>query len=137
MSRVDDDEFIDRLRAAGSLPAGIVGEPELLELLLPTLRADFTWLDDYVYLDAEPLPVPIVCFAGDRDPAAPVEEMRGWERQTSAGFALHLLPGGHFFLRDQLPELAARIEAALLRDDRRPASAEAEALDRVSGGSAG
>lgn len=113
LSRAGDDEFIARLRACGGLPAAVAGEPELLELLLPTLRADFTWLDDYTYLEAEPLPVPIVAFAGDRDRAAPAEEMRGWRRQTRAGFALHLLPGGHFFLHDRLPELAARIEAGL------------------------
>ena len=113
LSRVGDDEMVARLRAAGGLPDEVACEPELLELLLPTLRADFTWLDDYTYVESEPLPVRIVCFAGDRDRAAPVEEMRGWQRHTSARFALHLLPGGHFFVRDQLPELVRKIRASL------------------------
>lgn len=118
LSRMDDDQFIGRLRAVGGLPAEVAAEPELLELLLPTLRADFTWLDDYTYLESDPLPVPIVCFAGDRDQAVPIDEVLGWERHTSGGFALHLFSGGHFFLRDRLPELAARIEATLLGGDR-------------------
>lgn len=113
LSRVDDNELLARLRAGGGLPDEVTAEPELLELLLPSLRADFTWLDDYTYREAAPLPVPIVGFAGDQDRAAPVEQMRGWRRHTSAGFALHLLPGGHFFIRDQLPALVALIQASL------------------------
>jgi surfactin synthase thioesterase subunit len=118
LSRADDDAFIARLHAVGGLPDEVAAEPELLELLLPALRADFTWLDDYTFAEAEPLPVPIVCLAGDQDRAVPLDEVLGWERHTSAGFAVHRFAGGHFFLRDRLPELVARIEAALLGGER-------------------
>jgi len=113
LSMAGDEEFIERLCDGGGLPAEVLAEEELLELLLPTLRADFTWLDGYTYLAAEPLPVPIVCFAGDEDETAPLHEMPGWADQTSAGFTLHVLPGGHFFPRDNLAEMVRLIHAAL------------------------
>lgn len=126
LSLAGDEEFIARLCDGGGLPAEVTHEEELLELLLPTLRADFTWLDAYTYHDAEPLPVPIVCFAGEEDLAAPLNEMGGWAEQTSAGFTLHVLPGGHFFPRDQLPEMVRLMEAALPNGGR-PAAAAIEA----------
>ncbi|MEJ3749164.1 thioesterase domain-containing protein [Actinomycetes bacterium KLBMP 9797] len=118
LSLVDDDELVARLRTRGGLPAEVAAEPELLELVLPALRADFAWLDGYVYAEDAPLPVPIVGFAGADDAAVPLDQMRDWQRHTTAGFALHVLPGGHFFPRHQLPELAALIEGRLVAPHR-------------------
>lgn len=123
LSLAEDEEFIARLCDGGGLPAEVLAEEELLELLLPTLRADFTWLDGYTFQDAEPLPIPIVCFAGDQDMTAPLHEMDGWAAQTSAGFTLHVLPGGHFFPRDNLAEMVKLIHGAL--PNGRPATASA------------
>jgi surfactin synthase thioesterase subunit len=88
--------------------------PELLTLFLPVLRADLAWVDDYVYTDDPPLPIPVVAFAGETDPVAPPSRMDGWHTHTDAGFTLHTLPGGHFYLNDQLPTLAELIEKDLL-----------------------
>lgn len=119
LSRVNDDELVRRLSADGNLPAEIAAEPELRELFLPVLRADFTWLDNYVFRRQPPLPVPITGFAGSHDHAVPVAQMRGWERHTSAGYDLHVLPGGHFFLHDRLADLAAVILQAGATTDAR------------------
>ncbi|WP_433256793.1 thioesterase II family protein [Streptosporangium sp. CA-135522] len=113
LSRVSDDELVARVVAGGGVPEAVAGEPELLELLLPTLRADFTWLDDYVYRSEPPLPVPITAFAGTLDRAVSVEQMAGWERHTTAGFVLHHVEGGHFFLQDRLDDLIALLSADL------------------------
>ncbi|MFJ2032325.1 thioesterase II family protein [Streptosporangium sp. NPDC087985] len=113
LSHVSDDELVARIVAGGGVPEAVADEPELLELLLPTLRADFTWLDDYVYQPEPPLPVPITAFAGTRDLAVSMEQMAGWEQHTTAGFVLHRVDGGHFFLQDRLAELTALLAADL------------------------
>ena len=133
LSRVGDGELVARLRAGGGLPAEVAGQPELLALLLPALRADFAWLDGYIYTPSEPLPIPIVCFAGTRDRAVPADQMRGWQRHTSAGFALHVLPGGHFFPHERLADMAALIHATLL-DGEPTGPAPAPAAHRVASG---
>ncbi|MFF5204862.1 thioesterase II family protein [Streptosporangium sp. NPDC000396] len=114
LSRVSDDELVARVVAGGGVPEAVADEPELLELLIPTLRADFTWLDDYVHQPEPPLPVPIVAFAGSLDHAVPVEQVADWERHTTAGFVLHRLDGGHFFLQDRLADLTALLKADLV-----------------------
>ncbi|MCO1596916.1 lantibiotic dehydratase [Micromonospora sp. RHAY321] len=113
LSRVNDDELLRRLRAGGGLPAGVLEHPELVELLLPLLRADFERVDGYRFRPEDPLPVPIVAFSGRTDRAVTREQSAAWREHTSAGFTLHELDGGHFFLHDALPELAAAIRADL------------------------
>jgi len=113
LSVLPDEELVARLSAAGGVPEAVLAEPELVEMLLPVLRADLTWVDDYAYVPDEPLPVPMVAFAGAADPVAPPSRMTGWAAHTSAGFALHTLPGGHFFLHDHTGTIASTIEADL------------------------
>lgn len=115
LSKVDNVELMTRVAEGGGVPPAVLAAPELFSLFLPVLRADLTWVDDYVYTDGPPLPVPVVAFAGDNDPVAPPSRMDGWHDHTEAGFTLHTLPGGHFFVVDQFLRLCALIEEDLLR----------------------
>ncbi|WP_432906763.1 thioesterase domain-containing protein [Micromonospora matsumotoense] len=113
LSQVTDEELLRRLAAGGGLPAGLLDHPELVELLLPLLRADFGRVDSYRYAPEAPLPVPVVAFGGRDDRAVSREHSAGWAEHTAAGFVLHELDGGHFFLHDRLPELLGLIRADL------------------------
>lgn len=120
IARLPDEEFCARLVDLGGTPPGVLDEPELRELLLPILRADLALVESYAYRPVEPLPVPIVAFAGRDDSEAHACDMVGWSAHTSGPFELHTLPGDHFFLnsaRGQLlgmlaGHLAARPESA-------------------------
>ncbi|MEU8262192.1 thioesterase domain-containing protein [Micromonospora sp. NPDC048999] len=126
LSRVDDEELLRRLGDGGGLPAELLDHPELVELLLPLLRADFGRVDSYRYVPGEPLPVPIVAFSGVHDRAVTREHSLAWAEHTAAGFTLHEIGGGHFFLLDQLAELLAPLRtdlaAAVAADRAGPAS---------------
>ena len=108
-----DRELLARLVALGGLPTEVVNEPELVDLILPMLRADFGWLDAYRFVDEDPLPVPIVGFAGTDDPALTPVEMVGWVRHTAAGLALTTLSGGHFFSGRQPAGIAGVVKNRL------------------------
>lgn len=113
LSRVSDEVLLERVAAGGGVPAEVLAEPELVELVLPTMRLDFAWLDAYRHADGPPLSVPIITFAGAADHIVPPDMMRGWAQHTDAGFTQHVLPGGHFFLRDELPTIARLVQADL------------------------
>ncbi|SIR79179.1 thioesterase domain-containing protein [Micromonospora avicenniae] len=113
LSRVDDDELLRRLGQGGGLPAEVLEHPELVELLLPLLRADFGRVDSYRYIPGDPLPVPIVAYSGRHDRAVTREHSEAWGRHSAVGFTLHEISGGHFFLHDALDELLAAIRADL------------------------
>lgn len=113
LSTLDDDALVRRLAALGGMPAELLAEPELMELLLPTFRADFAWLDAYSHRQRPPLPVPFLAFCGERDAIAPAEKMQQWRQHTASEFAVHTMPGGHFFFDDQRANLAGRIETCV------------------------
>ncbi|SCF04657.1 Surfactin synthase thioesterase subunit [Micromonospora viridifaciens] len=113
LSQVDDEELLRRLGDGGGLPAALLEHPELVELLLPLLRADFGRVDSYRYVPGEPLPVPIVAFSGRHDGAVTRSHSAAWAEHTAAGFTLHEIDGGHFFLQDRLPELLAVLRTDL------------------------
>ncbi len=98
LSTVADDELLRRVAGGGGLSAEVLAEPELVELVLPVLRADFQRLDDYVFVEGEPLPVPLVAFAGRGDEVVPLADMTAWDRHAGAGLTVHEVDGGHFFL---------------------------------------
>nr|WP_308219657.1 thioesterase domain-containing protein [Azospirillum argentinense] len=98
---MDDATFRARLAALGGTPPEVLACDDLMELMLPMLRADFAMSDAFLEPDPPPLPVPILAFAGAEDTEATVEEVAGWERLAGAGFSLRTLSGGHFFLHGQ------------------------------------
>jgi surfactin synthase thioesterase subunit len=109
-----DEEFLSALVDRIQTPAEIRDIPELRAMLLPVLRADFEWINRYEYRREPALRIPIICLAGSADREAGPLTMLGWSRHTSAGFRLHTLPGGHFFLRSAADQLIALISADLL-----------------------
>ena len=113
LSKVDDDELVRRLIAGGGLPADVAASAELVELLLPALRADFAWIDDYLYTDEPPLTVPITACQGAADRAVDAAHTAAWARHTE-DFTIRRFEGGHFFLHDNEAELLAALRAELL-----------------------
>jgi medium-chain acyl-[acyl-carrier-protein] hydrolase len=107
-----DPEFIEHLRGLGGTPAELLANPELMQLMLPVLRADFAVCQTYAYRDEPPLQCPVSVFGGLAD-SAEREKLEGWRAQTRVAFSLHMLPGDHFFLNSSrrllLRTLAARL----------------------------
>lgn len=114
-----DREFVEELRRYGGTPEGILENPEMLALVLPTLKADFRLHEVYVHPFRLPLDCPITAFAGAQDHVVPPAEMQGWERHGRRGHRGHRLmvfPGGHFFLQDSRNQLLAEVARDLSAD---------------------
>lgn len=114
LSTLDDDELLRRVVEGGGLSDAVLAEPELVELLLPVLRADFQKLDDYVFAAGEPVGVPIVAFAGREDRAVPLVDIEAWERHAGAGLTVHEVDGDHFFLHDETAAVTGELVRHLL-----------------------
>jgi surfactin synthase thioesterase subunit len=92
-----DEMLIAYLRELGGTAAEIFDSEELLDVYLPTVRADLTVVGTCPPRSGPPLAVPLRAFAGADDTQAPPERMRDWYRETSAEFSLTVVSGGHFF----------------------------------------
>jgi medium-chain acyl-[acyl-carrier-protein] hydrolase len=109
------DQLLDGLRRLEGIPDELWNHPELVALLLPTLRADLTMCETYVYRDEPPLDCPLVAYGGQRDDKVPLEHLTQWKLQTAAPFELRIFPGNHFFfLNESRPAVMQS-----LRDDLR------------------
>jgi medium-chain acyl-[acyl-carrier-protein] hydrolase len=115
-----DDDLVGYLRKMGGTAPEIFAAPELLAAVLPTLRADLRLVDTFRFRPATPLDVPIHVFAGVDDVEESVERMAGWSSETSARFALDIVPGGHLF-----DTVGVRQVIRIITDDLRPELAPA------------
>lgn len=100
-----DPELIKAVEVFGNLPSSYLNEPELMELLLPTLRADFTLIHDYYQSRVPPETLPmfhrsITIFGGMNDPWTSKLGLADWSHYCTGSFELNVFPGGHFFLND-------------------------------------
>jgi medium-chain acyl-[acyl-carrier-protein] hydrolase len=107
------EAFLAELRRLEGTPAALLESPELMEALLPLLRADFAICDRYTYRPAQPLGCPITVFGGLSDPTVTREECLGWGEQTSGPFTLRMMLGGHFVVHEQPRAVAQHIARSL------------------------
>lgn len=108
-----DPEFLAKIRSFNGTPGAVLENAELIELLIPVLRADFTLLETYTYQTEPLLACPVTVLGGLGDSKVDCPALEAWRVQTSAEFSLQLFPGDHFFLHtaqaDLLPALASRL----------------------------
>ncbi len=111
---LDDASLIAVVRALSGTDADAYEHPDMRELLMPSLRADYTMLDRYrPAAPEERLDVPVTVFGGEDDPACPVAELASWEEVTGAGSEVLTYPGGHFYLREHERALVAEVARRL------------------------
>ncbi|MUL37888.1 thioesterase II family protein [Gloeocapsopsis dulcis] len=93
-----EPEFIEELRRLNGTPQAVLENTELMQLLIPTLRADFAVLETYAYTPEPTLNVPITTFGGLQDSEVNFDELQAWQAQTHSTFSQQMFPGNHFFL---------------------------------------
>jgi len=91
-------EFVQHLRLLQGTPEEVLQHEELMQVLLPTLRAEFTLAETYTYIPGEPLACACSAFGGLRDTHVSRAELAAWQQQTSSTFIVRMFPGDHFFL---------------------------------------
>jgi medium-chain acyl-[acyl-carrier-protein] hydrolase len=112
------DEFIASLRELGGTPAEVFEHEELLELLLPIIRADFQLADEYAYQPGRLLTIPVSVYGGSNDPEIPINDLAGWQAEVVRPIRVRVFPGDHFFLNsaraDLLRDLGNTLTSALV-----------------------
>ncbi len=99
ISHLPDEGFMTAVRERYSgIPEAVLREPELLELFLPGLKADFAAHETFDRSNMRQVHCPITAFAGSDDPVIEPAIMRDWGQHTLADFDLRTVPGDHFFL---------------------------------------
>jgi pyochelin biosynthetic protein PchC len=111
----DDETLLADVRMLDPINSAVLDDPDMRELMLPVIRADYQVADSY--RPSQPLvQVPVVAYAGDADPTVGVGQLRAWSEITTAGFALAVFPGDHFYLvsgeAGLVADIGTRLDAA-------------------------
>lgn len=109
----DDTELLATLSRLGGTSSAVFEDPELLELIVPPVRADYRALSAYTWAAAPRLSSPLTALVGDADPVVTVEEAEAWRGLTDGGTDLRVFPGGHFYLDRQAEEVAKVVRTSL------------------------
>lgn len=111
-----DEVFWAELRRRYGQPQGMeAAPPELVALMIPTLRADVAVCESHAWRDESPLPLPIFAMAGEADPAVSADDLAQWGRHSSVGFSQRIVPGDHFYISPLQPEAQKELAQELRR----------------------
>jgi medium-chain acyl-[acyl-carrier-protein] hydrolase len=108
------NRFIEMLISLNGMPLELINEPEILKIVLPTLRADFEAYETYEYRSEAPLRCPISAYSGRSDPTAPPHQMKFWSDHTVGRFSCRLFPGDHFFFENSRRSVLSAVSVDLL-----------------------
>jgi surfactin synthase thioesterase subunit/acyl carrier protein len=96
-----DDVFAELIRHFNIQATDqLLSNPELRQLILPVVRAEFQMATDYQFVREPPWEIPITCFAAKGDPYVSRHHALGWGRFTNLRLQLHIREGAHFAVVD-------------------------------------
>lgn len=110
------DEVLKVVLRTDGTPQRILDNDELMQAMLPTLRADFELCDTYEYRPAAPAGIPMTVFGGTGDERVSLTDLDGWAVHTSSSCEFVHVPGGHFFLHSAQDLVVIAITRNLRRD---------------------
>jgi medium-chain acyl-[acyl-carrier-protein] hydrolase len=110
---LSDQAFIAELRKLSGTPSAVLENQELMDFLLPILRADFELCDTHTCPREASVDVPLLVFGGEDDATARPPALEAWRDYSTGAMELRLFPGGHFFLQTHQPAVLQAIRAAV------------------------
>jgi medium-chain acyl-[acyl-carrier-protein] hydrolase len=108
LHNLPQEQFMGELRRLNGTPEEILNNTALMELIEPTLRADFEVCETYAAPEGAALNLPVYVFGGDDDDVT-LDELGDWQRYAQSDIRLRVFPGDHFFINSSLNEVAAAI----------------------------
>lgn len=113
LHELEDDALIDALKDFNGTPQEVLENRELMNLVLPVIRADFALGADYHYQPGSPLDIPITVLTGKLDKHVQQEGLEGWQKETTQDFRIHCFEGDHFFINSERSAVLDGLSAEL------------------------
>lgn len=109
------DEFGGMFKELGAFPEELWTDPDMLDLVLPPVIADFRlavqYQDDEAVLDC-----PLVSYSGDADPLLlEPDAMKVWTERSRHYLGHHEYPGGHFYVSEHAAAVMSDFSRRLVR----------------------
>lgn len=110
---MNDRELIAEIQKLNATSGELLTHPEFLELILPSLRADFELCETYEYRPSDPLTCPITALYGADDEDETLDRVKEWQFHTTATFSFREMQGDHFFIHGNVKKILDLIQTDL------------------------
>ncbi len=105
-----DDEFLTHLMELKGTPDEVLSNRDLMELLLPALRADFKIVETYINNSSVVIPTKISVFAGKQDTTVELAVLEPWFDVFQESGGISWFDGGHFFINENGADVIAALK---------------------------
>lgn len=109
LHELGDGDLVRAILNLGSTPERVLAGESLRAEFLKLLRADLALNETYAHYPEPLLDLPLTAFGGTRDPKVSPGELMAWRSESTVDCAVHLLPGGHFYLAEQRDAVLGRL----------------------------
>ncbi|MDQ7236350.1 thioesterase II family protein [Bacillus pacificus] len=107
---LSNEQFKREVIAMGGTPSGVLQSEELMEIFLPILRADFKIVETYIHdNNIKPCDIDFLIFNGKNDEFTTYDQVIKWNKYTNKTCTFHSFEGNHFFLNENIEEIAKSI----------------------------
>jgi medium-chain acyl-[acyl-carrier-protein] hydrolase len=113
LHNLPEHDFVQEIRKLNGTPDAVLENQELLQLLIPVLRADFEVCETFEYVEEQPLACPIAAFSGTEDTELTHDDIAAWSHETTGSFSLQMFAGDHFYLLDRPAALMRSVSDCL------------------------
>lgn len=110
VSHLPDAELAARVAEMTGYSHPAMEDPDLLELIVPTLRGDLRLHEEYAPEKGRLPGIPVLGVRGRDDLLVPPAAVRAWEGVTTGPFRYAEVPGGHMYLAEDPAELIGLAE---------------------------
>ncbi|MFI2238022.1 thioesterase II family protein [Streptomyces chrestomyceticus] len=108
---LSDEALVEEVKRLGGYDAALFEDPELRDLVLPPIRADFTLVRTYRPGPPKMLDCPVHAYYGEDDADNRAPDVDAWAEATTGPFTSRSFPGGHFYLTDHEPALLRELSS--------------------------
>jgi surfactin synthase thioesterase subunit len=112
--KLSASEFGELVKDLGAFPEELFADPDMMELVLPPVIADFRvaaqYEDDKAVVDC-----PVVSYAGRSDPLLEPDAMAIWAERSRRYLGHNSYPGGHFYVSEYAAAVMSDFARRLMR----------------------
>lgn len=109
ISKLNDDEFLEEVKAYGGIQEEILKDKDMLDIFLPILKNDFRIIESIKFNKFNnKLSCKIIAMNGIND-CNSMERVAEWKKFTSESFDMKYFEGGHFYINNCWKEIVSYI----------------------------
>ncbi len=119
LHQLEDTQLIKEISKLKQLPPTLADNPELMEIILPPLKADLEVAECYRHEPRPLLTIPISAMGGREEAGIKEKDLKAWSQVTDGDFSVSLFQGDHFYTQSCQSEVLKVIADTVNRELRK------------------